>query len=182
MSNKSRDAGFWLAILGQTAVVAGLVLVALQLNQNSELLRLQMLDQESQRFTAIELALTGENGAQVWEKIIERPEELTVAEQRIAETILWTSFEAWRNNYVLHEAGLLGEEWKIRVATQAPYYLDHVYGRAWWKNLTERSVNLPVALREVVDDSLAKSPNSPREYHQGIMDLVREERKQTDEI
>ena len=175
MSGKSRNTGFWLAILGQVAVVAGLVLVALQLNQNSELLRLQMIDQESQRYTVIELALTGENGAQIWQKVIEQPEELTYAEQRVAETILWTSFEAWRNSYVLHKAGLLGDEWKIQVATQAPYYLDHTYGRAWWRNLTERSINLPDALREVVEDSLEKSPNAPRAYHQGVMDLVRGE-------
>ena len=70
METRLRDPSYWFLLIGHAGVLIGLVLVALQLRQNTELLRLQMLNEESYRFTAIELALVGEDGAQVWQKML----------------------------------------------------------------------------------------------------------------
>jgi len=165
----------WLSICANVGVIGGLILVALQLNQNSQLLRLQMIDQESRRMTDAEMGIMGELAAQTWAKMIENPEELSLAEQRVAESLTWLPFETWRNGYNLYEAGLLGSEWRDRVVAEVPYILGHVYGRAWWANLKETAVpgEIPEPLRTLVDDALDSSRDFPKSYHRGIMDRVK---------
>jgi hypothetical protein len=166
----------WLSIGTNVGVIGGLILVALQLNQNSELLRLQMIDQESRRMTDHEVEYMGELGAQTWAKMIENPEELSVAEQRVAESLIWPPFETWRNAYNLYEAGLLGSEWRDRVLAEVPYILGHIYGRAWWANLKEIAVpgEIPEPLRTLIDDVVDSSSDYPKNYHRGIMDRVKD--------
>lgn len=175
---------FWISVLGNVGVIGGFVLVAIQLNQNSELLRLQMLDLESQRFSTQEIAMVGEDGAKVWEKVLENPADLSIAEQRIAEALIWPAFEAWRNSYNLHKEGLLGDEWRYKVIAQAPYYLDHTYGRAWWSNFKEiatETESLPNELRDLIDRLLRDARDTHVEYHRNIMDKVRDaQRAQND--
>ena len=182
-----KSSGSWISTIANIGVMAGLVLVAFQINQNSELLRLQMLELESQRIAAHELALIGEEGAIMWQKVIEHPEDLTFAEQRVAEAILWPVYESWRINYLLHREGLLGDEWRSRVIAQAPYFLDHAYGRAWWENLKAissgadtrptGSESVPADLLRLIDQQLSQTRNFHRDYHRGIMDRVLAERE-----
>ena len=107
--------------------------------------------------------------------MIENPEELSLTEQRVAESLIWTPFEAWTNGYNLYEAGLLGSEWRDRVLAEVPYILGHIYGRAWWANLKENVVpgEIPGPLRTLIDDVLDSSPDFPKNYHRGIMDRVK---------
>ena len=54
-------------------VIGGLVLVGLQLKQNSDLLKTQLLYEESGRFISGEQAVYVENAARVWATSIEQP-------------------------------------------------------------------------------------------------------------
>jgi len=173
---ESSKVGYWLQVGANLGLLAGLVLVGLQLAQNTDVLRLQMLHSESRRTTEIELAYVGERGAQAWENAIERPAELSFAEQRIVESLIWSTFEGWRHSYLLHTEGLLGEEWADRVGVEAPYYLDHIYGRAWWDNFKALAVEgeIPAPLLVVIDAQLTENSNFHREYHGEIMRRVRE--------
>ena len=169
---ESSRIGTWLSIGANLGVIGGLVLVALQLNQNSELLRLQMLEQESRRATDHELAYVGEAGPEVWAKVIEDPANLTFREQRVAESLIWSSFESWRSLHKLHDAGLIGPEWKDRVREEVPYVLGHPYGRAWWKNIKEQTAPGEIAddLRDEVESVLAEyEQNYHWDYHKGVM-------------
>ena len=168
--------GSYFSLAANIGVIVGLILVALQINQNSELLRLQMLELDSQRFVQQELAIIGEEGAKVWEKVLQSPEELTIAEQRVAEALLWPAFEAWRSSYLLHSEGLLGDEWKSRVVAQAPYYLGHAYGEAWWKNMKETvggTDALPRELELTIDEQLISSGEQHLNYHNAIMNRLK---------
>ena len=167
----------WLSIAANIGLIAGLVLVGVQINQNSELLRLQMIDQESRRATDHEKVYVGEIGAETWAKVISDPRNLTLTEQRVAESLIWSMFEAWRNSYKLHQAGLLGPEWKDRVIEEVPYVLDHPYGRAWWRNLKvdAQPDEIATELGTLVDQILSQPRDFHANYHKGIMDLLEEE-------
>ncbi len=173
---ESGKVGYWLQVGANFGLLAGLVLVGCQLAQNTEMLRLQMLHSESRRTTEIELTYVGERGAQAWENAIERPAELSFAEQRIVESLIYSTFESWRHSYLLHTQGLLGEEWADRVGVEAPYYLDHIYGRAWWDNFKALAVEgeIPAPLLVVIDAQLTENSNFHPEYHGEIMRRVRE--------
>ena len=86
----------WLQVSANIGIVLGLVLVGIQLRQNSDLARIQLLYEESNRAIDLETAVVGEQSAAVWAKSIEAPEDLTLAEIRIMEALLWSFVEQLR--------------------------------------------------------------------------------------
>ena len=160
---------------GNVGIIVGLLLVGVQLSQNSDLLKTQLLYEESRRITELESQYIGENAADVWAKSIEHPEELTLAEQRIMEALLWTYVEEWRGINMLAELGLLEDnEWRKRIENETLFVLGNRYALAWWSNFTQGGSALPGELVEVVDNELAngdrdRTPN----YFRDIMDELR---------
>ncbi len=167
--------GYWLQVGANIGILGGLVLVGMQINQNTEMVRLQMLNEESLRVTSGEYVLVGESGAAAWAKALHDPLNLTFEEQRIVEALIWPAMENWEHLYHLHRQGLLGEEWKDRVTAETAYWLDHTYGRAWWENIKSTSSpdELPEEFRGLIDQILSESEEFHLNYHKGIMQRVR---------
>ncbi|MEJ2256247.1 MAG: nuclear transport factor 2 family protein [Woeseiaceae bacterium] len=146
----------WLQVSANIGIVLGLVLVGFQLKQNSELARIQLLYEESNRAIELETEVVGERAAEVWAKSIQAPEDLTLAEIRIMEALLWSFLEQLRGTYRLAELGLLSnEDWRRRAESEVTFYFGDPYSRAWWKNFSAASNGLPEELHQVVDDIVA---------------------------
>ncbi len=158
--------GQWLQVGANIGILAGLVLVALQMQQSLDLARIQLEKQEAEAYTATEMDIAGENFAQVWQKSIEQPQDLTLAEMRVMEAGLWGhGIVRWVNSYRLYELGLLDdEEWKIAVSADVPFALGNSYGRAWWEVLKNKPHIAAYIGQELIDhiDSVVKS--SPTDY------------------
>lgn len=147
----------WLQIAANTGIIAGLLLVGLQLKQNSDLLKTQMLYDESRRLVDLETKVVGENGAEVWAKSITEPENLNLAEKRIIEALLWSYVEQLRSTRVLGELGLLDDdEWRTRVRSDTGFFLGNRYARAWWANFKEDNTVLAPDLIDEIDRRLAE--------------------------
>jgi len=151
----------WLQVSANIAILAGVVLVIFQLRQNANLLEFQILKQDTDSYISGELMMIGENYANTWQKMIEEPENLNLAELRAIESHLWAhDIYRWRNLYDLYKRGLLDEDaWKRLVGDDLEYELAHPYGRAWWKSVKD-STDLPPELVEFIDDGLAKSSHN----------------------
>ncbi len=151
----------WLQIAANIGIVGGLVLVGVQLNQNSELLRTQILYEESARSIDLESRVIGEEGARVWAKAMTEPTELSLEEKRIMEALLWSYTEQLRGMLLLAELGLMEEsDWKTRIETDAGFYFGSRYGLAWWENFSAANdgndgTNLPPDLVDAVNDRLS---------------------------
>ena len=100
----------WLQIAANVGIVVGLLLVGVQLKQNSNLLKTQLLYDESRRAVDLETLVVGENGAEVFAKSISDAENLSLPEQRIMEALLWSFVEQLRSTRLLTELGLLEDE------------------------------------------------------------------------
>ncbi len=166
----------WLQIAANVGILGGLILVGLQINQNSELIRLQIIYDDSRRLSDMELMYVGERGADAWAKAIDDPGSLDRAEQKVVESFLYSTFEMWRSMYYLHRQGLIGDEWAYRIKTEVPYYYGHTYGRAWWRTYkayaTGGEDEQPTELVKAIDIALANSGSFHKTYHDGIMRLV----------
>ena len=164
----------WLQIAANTGIIAGLLLVGLQLKQNSDLLKTQLLYEESKRLVDLETQVVGENGAEVWAKSISDPASLSLAEQRIMEALLWSYVEELRATRMLGELGLLDDtDWKTRVRSDTAFYLGNRYARAWWANFKEDNTVLTPDLIEEIDRRLSESPTDrTAEYMQSPMDRM----------
>jgi hypothetical protein len=170
----------WLQLSANVAILAGVALVIFQLRQNAELLELQILNQEADSYIAGELVMIGENYADTWQKMIEEPENLNLAEIRAIESHLWAhDIVRWRNLYDLHSSGLLDENaWKRLVGEDLEYELAHPYGRAWWEEIRDNVV-LPAELVKFIDDGLAKaSHNAPLATFERILENAKKKKEQ----
>jgi hypothetical protein len=155
----------WLQVAANIGIVLGLVLVGVQLKQNSDLARIQLVYAESQSSIDLELEVVGEQGAAVWAKSIEDPESLTLAEVRIMEALLWGFAENLRGTYRLAELGLLEEEdWRRRVESEVTFYLSDRYSIAWWTNYGAASESYPAALRDAINQVIAEDERSVTDY------------------
>ena len=164
----------WLQIGANLGIVVGLLLVGVQLKQNSDLLKIQLLYEESDRAIQLEALLVGEEGAKVWAKSIEDPEHLTLAEQRIMEALLWSYTEQLRSVRRLAEFGLFDNtDWRLRVQTEAGFFYGSRYGTAWWKNFSGDNEALPKDLVDAIDEQLSQySSNYTSEYIDGALKLL----------
>ena len=172
----------WLQLSANVAILTGVVLVIFQLQQNADLLELQILKQEADSYIAGDLMMIGENYADTWQKMIEEPENLNLAELRAIESHLWAhDIVRWRNMYDLYSKGLLDEgAWKRVVREDLEFELAYPYGRAWWEEVRDIP-DLPRELVEFVDDGLAKAPhNAPVANFNRILESAKK-KKQLDQ-
>lgn len=157
----------WLQIGANLGIILGLVLVGFQLKQNSDLLRVQLLYEESQSFINHERLMMGENPAETWAKALENPDGLSPAEFRIMDAYLYAMSEQWRTSHRLSELGILDDEWKDRLVEEASYYLGNPFGRAWW-NVYRREIQLPAEMVEIIEQELKASPDYTLWYRSEI--------------
>ena len=164
----------WLQIAANVGIVVGLLLVGVQLKQNSDLLKTQMLYDESRRAVDLETLVVGENGAEVWAKSVSDARNMSLPEQRIMEALLWSFSEQLRSTRLLAELGLLeDEEWRLRVHAETAFYLANDYGKAWWINYSTGNNALPDDLKTEVNLRLSQvDDNFTVNYAKAIMELV----------
>jgi hypothetical protein len=154
----NQEVGRWLQITSNIGILGGLILVGFQLHQNSEILKTQVMSDESRRAVEQEWLLVGEEGARVWAKSMERPNDLNLQEQLIVDFILWTFLENFRHTHRLSTQGLVDIDWKSRVSEEAIYIFGNPYGRGWW-NTIRVGTYVAQDLKQVIDEELESNPN-----------------------
>jgi hypothetical protein len=176
MTMDSGKLGSWLQIIANVGIVVGLIFGGIQLKQNSDLLKTQLLYEESYRAIDLETKFVGEEAAAVWAKSITDAKTLNLEEQRIMEAILWGFVEQLRATRMLAEMGLLeNEEWKVRVSSDAAYYLSNEYGIAWWSNFSALNSSLPEDLKAEINARLSEvGEDFTVDYAKSIIDRISE--------
>lgn len=173
-NNKKRD---WLQIIANAGIIIGLILVGFEIKQNSDLMKAQLLYEESQRFVSYEMAMFGDNPAAVWAKAHTEPENLTLEERRIMEAYFWTFTEQARATQMLAEMGLFRhEDWLSRVANEASFFFGNEYGLAWWQTFGTESELLNPELIETINEALSGDPLYTMDYMDEVMERFRENR------
>lgn len=168
----SANTNHWLQIAANVGIIGGLALVGVQLKQNADLLRTQLIYEESNRIVSLETQVVGERGAEVWAKMVDSPADLTLADQRIAEALIWSYVEQVRSMYKLAELGLLDEqEWADRVWSDAGFYFGNLYARSWWRNFADADSTLPQPIIDAINARLAQVPaEHNRSYMRDVME------------
>ena len=123
----------WLTPIANVALLAGLVLVAYELNQNRSLARMELVNEGNVVQNQIWANLMGELPGEVIARAHECPEQMTYADFMAMDAFLFTSMNTLYRNYELHEEGIYtDEEWRQSVETYASWFLGNPFGRAWW--------------------------------------------------
>jgi hypothetical protein len=162
----------WLQITANVGIFGGLVLVGFQLNQNSEILRAEMMSAESRSVIDQEMQIIGGEGAAAWVAAMSDPTNVSPEHHRVMEAIYWSAVESWRHIEELDELGLAEVDPRTRVTEEAPWYFGNTYGRAWWATRKDDS-GLSGDLKVVIDESIRKYPNFTADIHNRLIKEVR---------
>ncbi len=106
----------WLSLISSVAILAGLVLVAIELNQNTDQLRLQLVFQTTQKLFENNRDLLGDNPTPTIAKSITNPEDLTYVEFLLASSFVLNGLNEWEDRFFIHEKGLIPDrDWKRHI-------------------------------------------------------------------
>ena len=128
----------WLAVATNIAVLCGLLLVVLELNQNAELARVAMLNEGSVSENELWLSLMTNAPNDVIAKAVECPERLTYADYIVVDSYLYTALNNVYRNYEIAREGLFTQtDWKSQVDGLAHWYLSDDFSRTYWNEVAK---------------------------------------------
>jgi hypothetical protein len=126
----------WLALGTNIAVIIGLFLVVLELNQNSELTRVELVNEGNAIENELWQSLMGQVPKDVIAKSIECPEKLDLSDYVVLDSYLYTGMNLVYRSYELAKEGFFTpEDWKSEVDNYAHWYLSGEFGKAYWNNV-----------------------------------------------
>ncbi len=122
----------WLQVIGSFGVLAGLILVALQIQQNTVLVRAELVSNASDAWINIDASKQSESFASVLAKSIVKPQELTAAEILELDGYLFTYIDQLDRDRDLYNLGVFGTPPEALVRGSLSDYFGNEFARAWW--------------------------------------------------
>ena len=123
----------WLSITTSLAVIGGLILIAYELNQNSDLARVALINDGNVSENGLWQAIMNEAPNDVIAKSVECPERLTYSDYVVLDSYLFTALNIVYRNYEIAKEGLFTQsDWKAEVEGYANWYLTDEFSRTYW--------------------------------------------------
>lgn len=124
----------WMKLLGNLGVFAGLMLVALQMQQANQIAQGEHAAERSKAYQDLEIGIMGEEAASVWVKSIFNPASMTREDIRIMDAMLVTEVGVIKRIGIQERAGLLPPgSFKNEIATGVAYWFGNEFAQTWWK-------------------------------------------------
>ena len=123
----------WLQIVGSFGVLAGLILVALQIQQNTVLVRAELTSSMWDAWIGIDASKQSENFAGVLAKAIESPQDLTMAEMIELDGYLFTYIDQLGREREMYLSGIFDEPPEVLVRISIHDYFGNEFARSWWE-------------------------------------------------
>ena len=163
----------WLQVGANIGLLGGLVLVAIQINQNSDqlgqshqLVRAQLLSNFYDAWITIDSSKQSENFAEVLSKSIAKPKDLSLKEMVELNGYLFSLFDNIDRINWLNENGVFSEGIERTVSGIAREHLGNSFARAWWEE--NRNLYDPKIATLVDRELQSVSENERLEYFRRI--------------
>lgn len=144
----------WSTAVSNLAVVAGLVLVAVQIQQNTALTQAQLMNDYFLADMQLELAMMGEDPAASFTKAVFHPEDLTEYDAAVLDRYFNYGLVQLRRMREMDQMGLAGEGWQDGIG-YLRWHLGNEAGRRWWLQI--RGGEPGDAFTAAMDSVLAES-------------------------
>lgn len=140
----------WLQVIGNFGLIAGLGLVAIQIQQNTDITRAQMISEDRDLAIALKLAQLGENPAEVVAKSIDSPDQLTTEDMVILSSLHLANYYHKSRNEMLHSMGFGVEIQKFaaqhnNAISTVNEFIGTPYGLALWETWKNDNTGGPYA-------------------------------------
>ena len=149
-----RDFARTFQTLSNLGVVAGILLLVFELNQDRRLAEAQFLNGIQVSFQQNERLMLAADPAALWEKSVFEPSSLTAAEIRAMDAWFTLLVNTWYQLWLLEQRDLIDAgSTSGAVRGDVRFYLANHYGQLWWRHERENwGGELP--FREMVDAGL----------------------------
>lgn len=121
----------WLNFIANVGVIAGLILVAVQINQNTEITKAQIANDYFLADMTLELSMMGDDPAESWVKAVYAPNEISRLDAAILDRYFNYGVVQIQRLQEMHELGLAPDDWQERV-DYLSWHLGNEVGRRWW--------------------------------------------------
>jgi hypothetical protein len=122
----------WLTLLANLAVLAGIILVAIQIQQNTDITKAQMANEYYLLDAQLELAMMGDSPAQSFQKAVYSPDELNKEDAVILDRYFNFGFVQLGRIRAMIELGVADEELYRERVGDLRWHLENEAGRRWW--------------------------------------------------
>ena len=123
----------WLSILANVGLLAGMGLVAYEINQNSQLARTALINEGNVASNEFWANLMGETPSDVIAMAVECPDAMNYSNFIAMDAYLFTGMYILYREFLLAEEGIFTvEDWQEVVEGYSAWYLGNPFGRAWW--------------------------------------------------
>ena len=150
---KAGKIGGWLQVIGNFGVLAGLLLVALQIQQNTVLVRAELLSNESDAWISIDASKQSERFASVLAKSIVNPQELNAAEILELDGYLFTYIDQLVRDRELYDLGVFDNPMESQISGSLHDYFGNQFARVWWE---ETKWKFSPDIVEIIDREMEK--------------------------
>ena len=120
-----------LTLAANVGVLGGLILVAFQINQNTEITKAQIANDYYLADMQLELAMMGDDPASSWTKAVYTPNDLTNEDAAVVDRYFNYGLVQIQRLQKMHELGLADEDWENRIGYLG-WHLGNEVGRRWW--------------------------------------------------
>jgi hypothetical protein len=129
---KKIELGQTLGILANVGVIGGLILVAIQINQNTDIAKAQLANDFYLADLEIELAMMGENPVKSWVKAVYAPDEINQEDAAVLDRYFNYGLIQIDRLQQMQQMGLADEELIEVQRRLLTWHLGNELGRRWW--------------------------------------------------
>lgn len=146
-----------LQLIGTLGLIAGLVLVALQIHQNSNLMRAELSSIRHDAWIEIDSAKRSEDFSRVLSKAIEDPGNLSLAEMIEMDGYLMNFLAQLDREYVLSSLKAFFSDPDKTVKENVELYMGNRFAQSWWiEQKSDKLWSKPMI--EAIDSEIKKVP------------------------
>lgn len=147
----------WLTLGANFGVLAGIGLLAYEINQATLTTRAEMISNHQDRWVTMDLSWQDSEIASAWATAMETPEELTVTEMVQLNGLMWSFFDHVATTRTLWRLGILDNPdlQPENIYVQNAYiFFGNKYSRAW---IEENRHNLSPLAMETIDQLMEET-------------------------
>jgi hypothetical protein len=144
----------WLTLAANVGVIGGLLLVAVQINQNTEITKAQLANDYYIADMQLELSMMGDNPAKSWVKAVYSSGELTQEDAAVVDRYFNYGIVQILRLLKMRELGLADEDWVKNRISYLDWHLGNEVGQRWW---TFSKKTYAKDFVQMIDDDLAQS-------------------------
>lgn len=168
---KTEKLNRWLSVGGNFAVLIGLIVVAYQINLETELARVQLFSDATTAINEFNHALLGDNPTEVVAKSMEDPHSLTTAEMQVMDAYLTTALYEIRRLEILQREGLLAEGSMYGIHH---YWFGSQFAKAWFEEFGTDGV-FPINAEQIRNSD----PDYVAKFYQGVFKRLQDDADQS---